>query len=493
MDRPKRKKARAEEKTGKAGQRKPAADGVDKTSLYPRLIESIPDMLVYTDLKGTILMVSNRTVLGHGYRQAADLIGKKASDLIAAEERTLVEETIGKLHKSRTMIIEHTLIRKDGSFFPAEVYISLVQDETGSPCGILSIARDITERRRAESALKESEERYRLVSQLSVDYFFKVDISPDGAPGLSYVSENIKAITGRQQDDITGLDQWISVIHPDDQGRFLTFYRKVMTDGLDDSLECRSFLKSGDMRWINVAVHPTLDPSGGRVISILGTVKDITERKQAEEKIMASLSEKETLLKEIHHRVKNNMQIITSLLNLQAHYIDNVELGKHFTEAENRIRSMALVHEKLYQSGDLGHIDFSLYLSELASTIMYSYTTTTRRIIMNIDARPVFLSINQAIPAGLLVTELLSNAIKHAFPAGWDGSPEVLISLRETNGGTVELAVGDNGIGLPGDRGIGSDKSLGLSLVPMLADQLNGTVVLDRSRGAVFTITFKKQ
>ncbi|HNW28821.1 MAG TPA: PAS domain S-box protein [Spirochaetota bacterium] len=612
MEKPKKKPAPAGKQSARKGNPKKAGTGLLGGFPVQRLIESIPDMFVYSGLDGTIRIVSRKTALQHGYRQVEDLVGMNAMDLIAPEEHPQVAEAMKKIIETETLIMEHHLIRKDGTRFPAEVTLSLVRDEDGRPRGIASIARDMTDRKRAEAALQESEERYRQISQLSVDYFFKIDISPDGAPRLSYVSENITAITGRRQDEITGLDQWIGIIHPDDREQFLAFYRAVMAGGRKGTFECRSFLKSGAMRWISVSVYPTADPGSRRVTSILGTVKDITERKRAEEKVRetqrqleflldvtktgidiidenlnvlyvdpgwqkvygdpqgkkcheyfmdrdeicpgcgipeslktkkhtvteeilprennriievhtipfknsdgkwlvaefniditerkkaedrltSSLREKETLLKEIHHRVKNNMQVITSLLSLQAQYLGDAEMTKHFLEAENRIRSMALVHEKLYQSEDLGQIDFSLYLSELANTIMYSYSRISQSITMDIDARPVRLPVDQAIPAGLLVTELLTNAIKHAFPACWSGTPEVLISLRELDGAMVELSIRDNGIGLPEDKGIGEAKTLGLSLVPMLAGQINGEVTLDRSRGTAFTITFRRQ
>jgi PAS domain S-box-containing protein len=493
MDKQDRKPSSAGKKAGRTRQKKSGSSEHVSASLYPRLIESFPEALIYNDLQGTILLASRDAALAHGYEHSKELIGKKVSDLIAPEEHAIVAETMKRLQVTGTLTLEHLLVKKDGTRFPANVRLSLVSDSSGLPVGVSATIRDLTEQKRAEAALEESQERYRLVSQLSVDYFFKIDIDDNGTPALTYVSDNITAITGRNAGEIKGFDQWITIIHPEDRGSFVSFYQKIMTEGRGDSIECRSFLKSGATRWINIMVHPTINPRSGKISSILGTVKDITDRKLADELIRASLKEKETLLKEIHHRVKNNMQIITSLLNLQAQHLENAELAKHFTEAENRIRSMALVHEKLYQSEDLGHIDFSLYISEVAGMIMNSYSPISRKINMNIDALPVHLPVDQAIPAGLLITELLTNAIRHAFPAGWDGSPEVRISLRDMGDGMVELSISDNGIGLPGDKGLGEGNTLGLSLVPMLVDQINGAVRLNRSGGTSFTITFRRQ
>ena len=226
--------------------------------------------------------------------------------------------------------------------------------------------------------------------------------------------------------------------------------------------------------------------SKGDIVHSISVQRDITEKKKVEEQINKSLKEKEVLIKEIHHRVKNNMQIVLSLLNLQSASIENAELLTRFQESQRRIQSMAVIHEKLYQSEDFAHIDFSDCIRILAEEAIHLYGAD---VTLTIDANPVFLGIDTAIPCGLIVNELVSNAAKHAFP---EGGGEIFITVRG-NGHTVELTVADNGVGIPDAIDFRTTESLGLSLVTLLAEeQLNGTIDLDMSKGTVFCITFEK-
>jgi len=219
-------------------------------------------------------------------------------------------------------------------------------------------------------------------------------------------------------------------------------------------------------------------------------MRDITERKRAEDEIRASLREKEVLLREIHHRVKNNLQVITSLLRLQSREFQDERHIRAFKESENRIRSMALIHETLYQSDDLARVDFSYYINRLTSHLFRGYGVNAARIRLNVEAERLPLQIALAIPCGLIVNELVSNALKHAFPKGREG--EIRVSLHSVNEKGVELAVSDDGIGIPEDAGSKDGGSLGLYLVKILVeDQLHGEIEVDRSKGTAFRITFE--
>jgi PAS domain S-box-containing protein len=217
---------------------------------------------------------------------------------------------------------------------------------------------------------------------------------------------------------------------------------------------------------------------------------DITQRKQAEEKLKASLKEKEVLLKEIHHRVKNNLQVISSLLNLQSGYVRDREALQMFKESQNRVRSMALIHEKLYQSKDLASIDIAGYIRDLTTSLFRSYEASAAAIRVNTDVHDVFLDINTAIPCGLIINELVSNALKHAFPGGRAG--ELKIAMQRTNEDKIELIVSDNGMGFPKDVDFRNTESLGMQLVITLTEQLAGSIELDRSEGTTFRITFSQ-
>ncbi len=214
------------------------------------------------------------------------------------------------------------------------------------------------------------------------------------------------------------------------------------------------------------------------------------DRKRVEEEIKKSLKEKEVLLREIHHRVKNNMQIISSLLTLQSQYLKDKKDADIFIDSQNRIESMSLVHEKLYQSRDLAKIDFKEYVEDMTSGLFQSYGVDAGNISLNIDVENIELAIDHAIPCGLIINELVTNSLKYAFPEGRKG--EIKISLRSSGENVIELVVGDNGIGIPKDLDFRKTESLGLHLVTILAEsQLHGEIKLDRSNGTEFQIKFR--
>jgi len=216
--------------------------------------------------------------------------------------------------------------------------------------------------------------------------------------------------------------------------------------------------------------------------------REIAERKRAEGQLKTSLAEKEVLLKEVHHRVKNNLQVISSLLHLQSKQTKDPETLGMFLESMYRVRSMALVHERLYQSEDLSGVDAAEYFRDLASYLHRSYGATSGQVSLKVDVDPVSLGIDVAIPCGLIISELVSNALKHAFPDGRPG--QVLVRLHLAQGRGCTLVVGDDGIGLPEDLDLETTESLGLHLVSRLVAQLEGSINLDRSGGTTYKITF---
>jgi two-component sensor histidine kinase len=215
---------------------------------------------------------------------------------------------------------------------------------------------------------------------------------------------------------------------------------------------------------------------------------EITERVRKEAQIKASLEEKEALLKEIHHRVKNNLQVISSLLNLQSSLVADPQALEVFQESQHRIRSMALVHEKLYQSESLAQIDFAEYVRTLTTYLFNSYGDRAQHITLDIQAEDVFLGIDTAIPCGLILNELVSNALKHAFPNGQEGKIRVEICVGSEQQST--LTVSDNGVGLPESLDLHNTTSLGLQLVNILVRQLDGTMEIHGQGGAEFKIGF---
>ncbi|HEY8240166.1 MAG TPA: histidine kinase dimerization/phosphoacceptor domain -containing protein [Kiritimatiellia bacterium] len=221
---------------------------------------------------------------------------------------------------------------------------------------------------------------------------------------------------------------------------------------------------------------------------LLGISEDITELKQAREQREA-LRRKELLLKEVHHRVKNNLQVISSLLKLESRKLSDAKVVGIFEDLQSRVRSMALIHEQLSRTDQLGRIDFARYVQDLAAHLMRSGAARPAAVKLVTDMEPLHFSIDVAVPCGLLLNELISNALKHAFPQGRKG--EVRIALRSGEDGNVSLVVGDNGVGVPPGIEIGSTQTIGLTLVKTLTEQLNGALDLKRNGGSTFTLTFR--
>jgi PAS domain S-box-containing protein len=217
-------------------------------------------------------------------------------------------------------------------------------------------------------------------------------------------------------------------------------------------------------------------------------LRDVTDRAAVEEKIMESLREKEVLLKEIHHRVKNNLQVVESLLGLQARGSSEEITRRMLMESQNRVHTMALLHETLYQSENLSQIEFHDYIRHLADHLFQSYRVSSKRIRLDTALDELHMNMDAAVPCGLILNELLSNALKHAFPENGEGV--IRIELRDLSNHTVRLVVADDGVGFASESDWKNPKTLGLRLVRTLADQLGGEIAVKPNPGAEVQLTF---
>lgn len=351
---------------------------------------------------------------------------------------------------------------------------------------IYGAAQDITERKLAFDKLTLSEERYRLIAEHMGDIICVH--APDGT--YTFVSPSVAKTLGYTFSEMLGKSPY-DFTHPDDITSVLQPYHEALASGKIGAsiIEVRNRTKDGRWIWLESSVTPVLNAEGALVWA-LSASRDITERKAAQEQIVASLREKELLLKEIHHRVKNNLQIISSLLNLQASHIKAPELVPLFMESQNRVRTMALIHEKLYRSDNLAVIDFGAYIRELTGFLFRTYRTGAARVGLEITTDEITFGIDTAVPCGLLINELVSNALKHAFPANTEGM--LRISLRQSENSCI-LIVADDGLGLPDGFSINKTATLGMELIRSLSQQLDGRLEINQHHGTTFMITFNRK
>jgi PAS domain S-box-containing protein len=346
------------------------------------------------------------------------------------------------------------------------------------------IAAVIAERRRIEEGLRESEARNRAILETALDSIVTMDHQGrilDFNPAAERTFGHRRAeVIGRPVADL---------ISPAPRQRDrkgpayqLAAGERYLTEG---RIELAGLRADGSEFPMELAITRT-PPNGPPVFT--GYLRDITERRRTEDRLIASLNEKEVLLKEIHHRVKNNLQIISSLLNLQSAQIKDSRSLEAFRESQNRVRSLALIHEKLYQSRDLATLDFRDYVRTLATRLFLSYRVNPDSIRLQLNVGDVSLRVDTAVLCGMIINELISNSLKYAFPEG--GAGVVAVSLETDADHTATLMVRDDGVGFPKDVDFRNTESLGLQLVVSLTQQLEGTIELDTSQGTAFKIVF---
>lgn len=285
-------------------------------------------------------------------------------------------------------------------------------------------------------------------------------------------------------------ESMVERIHTDDRDLFLTYVNKAIHQGTPYEIEHRICLPNLDQKIVIAICQPVLDIQG-EVVSLAGTSQDITELKKTEEKIRKSLKEKEILLRELYHRTKNNMQVISSMLSMRSLYSQNEEIKNLLDETKNKILGMALVHEKLYQSNDLSRINLKIYLIELVELLKNNLLIESANIVIVTAMEEVNANIDTAIPCGLIVNELFTNAVKHAFPDGRKGT--IKIQMKKTERDEILISVTDDGIGFPDSIDLKNTESYGLEAIVMLSElQLGGSLELEKKEGTRFTLAFKE-
>jgi PAS domain S-box-containing protein len=459
------------------------------------------DGILVVDSLGKIILYNQQFVNIWGIPQ----------DVIAShsDERTL-QTVLGKLVnpdefiKRVRYLYEHKeeksreeIVLLDGRSF--DRYSAPMIGSDGNYFGRIWFFRDITDRKRMEESLRQEKDQWRGTFDSIPDYIAIIDanhhvlqvnkamadalkVSPDAAKGI-FCYQAVHGTTGPPS---------------------YCPHEMMLKDGKTHTTEVELPLLNG---YFSLTTSPLFKPDG----TIFGSVHlahDITERKKAEdllkhfneeleqkvkartEELNASLDEKVILLREVHHRVKNNLQILISLLNLQSRTFNDTQVIAALKESTQRIRAMSMVHEKLYSGSDLSHIDFISYLTTLAKSQVAFYQLEPGKVTLETTGENIMLDINTAIPLGLVMNELLSNSLKHAFPGDRKGT--IRIDARETEG-RLEISISDDGVGLPEGFDYSTSPSLGLRLVHILIEQLSGTIEPKKEKGTMFTIVIKEK
>jgi PAS domain S-box-containing protein len=360
--------------------------------------------------------------------------------------------------------VETRVLRKDGVTGYREQTMVSTYNREGQFAGHYNFVRDITQRKRAE------QERDRFFT-MSLDmlciaqtngYFRRLNPAFERTLGYS-VAELMAA-------------PFITFVHPDDQRKTGEMFSKLRRGVPCVAFENRYRCRDGSYRWLSWTASPVV---GEHVV--YAVARDVTQQKEAAEALVVSLEEKEVLLKEIHHRVKNNLQIVSSLLQLQSDHILDEKTRQTFQESQNRIRSMALIHERLYQNGSLARVDFGEYSSQLLTMLMRSYSTQPGRVTLETEIDNIGLGIDTAVPVGLITNEIISNSLKYAFPGSRCG--KVTVSLHKGQENSYELKISDTGVGMA--KGVPRDKSptLGFRLIKILTRQIGGNIEFATGEG----------
>jgi PAS domain S-box-containing protein len=440
------------------------------------LLKAVPDLIFVFDQEGIFLdhHTQEHSAL---YAPPERFLGRHMREVLPADITAQVMQAVRQIIQTGEMqLIEYALLLGDTpAFFEAR----LMGFEHGT---ILAIVRDVTQRRRAEAALRESERRF---SETLANVALAA-VGLDAAGNITFCNDFLLALTGWTGAEVLG-QNWFDLFATAEPGARAGFEAAIQADAVATHSETQLPLRAGASRWM-AWTHTTLRDPDGQIVGVASIGEDITLRKQADERLRASLLEKEVLLKEIHHRVKNNLQVVSSLLNLQSRGMTDPALLDLLRDSQNRIKTMALVHEKLYRSPDLARIDFAEYARSLAGQLLRTYAAHAEMVALRVEADDCWLDVDTAVPCGLILNVLVSNALKHAFSEGRAGRLDV--TVRQAGAGRVTLRVDDDGAGFPPGVDFRQSPSLGLQLVNTLVDQIGGTLQLESGAGTHIVIEF---
>ena len=453
---------------------------IRKEKRFKTLYNEAP--LAYQSLnqEGFIIEVNRKWLENLGYKRV-DVLGHWFGEFLTPES---LEDFMNKFQRfkidGKISGLRLVMLHKDGSKLNLLFKGRVSYDENGNFKQSHFVFQDITKQLKVEKALKESENYYKAIFENRGAA--SVIVEEDDI--ISLINSAFEDLCGYSKEEVEGKMVWHQFVS-DKHLDFMKEYRSMRLEdpnSVPNNYEFELVDRVGNLK--NILITVSMIPGTRKSLMSL---MNITKLKDTENELKNSLKEKDLLLKEVHHRVKNNMQIISSLLSLQSSYIEDENVRTLFQESQNRIRSMAMVHEKLYKSENMSKIDFKQYMSDLVDSLSYNHRINPDNVKKKMES--VLFDVETAIPCGLILNELVTNTFKHAFPNGNIG--EITVELCK-KGSTVFMKVSDNGIGFPEDIDFKNTKSLGLKLVNSLVMQMDGEIQLDRTNGTKFTVSFTR-
>ncbi|MBK8340416.1 MAG: PAS domain S-box protein [Flavobacteriales bacterium] len=425
----------------------------------------------------------------HGSRPEVNAAHEEPRKLFASPEyHAFWEAKYAEAFSGRPIRFETELHGANGRFVSNEIFLSPVFDVDGSVKEVFGVGHEITEQKLAERIVREQAARLTAIFENSanmmvwtLDNAFRITSLNDHFRDSSHEAFGYTPLVGD-----AFLDHMLERLASKARRMVRAHYEAAM-QGRPQQFEVELLDNSGDSRWVENFLNPIKVDGEVREISCLAY--GITEKKLAERQLRESLNEKEVLLKEVHHRVKNNLQVISSILNLQTAYVgEDKRMLDLLHESQDRIRSMSFIHESLYQTKNFSSVDLASYIERLTRNLVMSYSVSGK-VALETDLERVELTLDQAIPCGLILNELISNALKHGFPDGRAGS--IHIGLRCTDD-LVRIELADDGVGMPEDLDPDTQGSLGLQLVHTLIDQLDATLDRPNGPGVRYFLTFER-
>jgi PAS domain S-box-containing protein len=448
-------------------------------SVKTLVLSAISELVVFQDLEQKIIW-ANQAAVDSLNISLSDLVGRSCYEAWHHRNSPCDECPIVKARETGEPQ-KAEIKTPDGRIWLIRGYP--VWGENKQIMGMVEVTLEITQRKKVEDALKESEAKYKTLIQTSPASVTVTDVSGK----ITYVSQQTLQLHGfNSEEELIG-KEFFDLIAPESRAQAIIYLRKTMKEGITRNLEYSLLRKTGEqfVGEIDTAVIPD---AYGKPVSFIATTRDITQRKHIQDQLKASIREKEFLLQEIHHRVKNNLQVISSILDMSSLRTEDPCALDLIENARSKIQTMAFIHSQLYRSERFDQIEMGEHIRELVSYLKAVYSGG-KDIRFHVDISEVYLSLTQAIPCALVLNELVSNAFKHAFKRKRSGN--IVIAMEIAAGNTIVINVKDDGAGVPKEFELSRTETLGLKLVRNLVEkQLKGKIRLTRKKYTEFHMTF---